>query len=394
MIKRLSILIISFGVYSNISASIYSQERTMSFDSSYLLDPTSNRAISNFGVEFFEAHDCLFDLVDEYVLPDHPFSRGLFLVGDMAFTTYLSLVFYFPYHELGHYNAFYAVGMKPCFIDRPNNFFGFFIEKFAEPYEGEATGAYGPIPTVNDDITIFAAGVNNEMRFSGDLADQAYYNCGHMGDYVPYVIGKLSSATYPADKESMGNDMTGMVQDYKLKGLDISKDDIDRSNYIAFFLSGSTYMYAKGIWDYIFCGCAEVNAFEYYNIRLPDVESYMNPNGISYKIKSGYRLNQEWLFPVAFEFIAKGDSQYEVTLGVRKYFPQMYDLLAGGNIVIGDGGMQGNVFSSLRLNRWMMVTVGLDIYNRKTLDGNRNIVTASSTANVASELWGRISFVY
>ena len=70
-------------------------------------------------------------------------------------------------------------------------------------------------------------------------------------------------------------------------------------------------------------------------VRLPDVESYLVMDGISYKIKSGVQVNDVLDIPVAVEFVAKGYRGVEVTLGARYAMKQFYDVRLAGDVLFG-----------------------------------------------------------
>tara|TARA_B100001248_G_C27399874_1_gene469239 strand:- start:18187 stop:19365 length:1179 start_codon:yes stop_codon:yes gene_type:complete len=367
--------------------------RSISFDTGYVVHPYSNRAFSSFGVELFEAHDYLFGLVKNKYFEPNGWNRGLLFGADLLILYPLSSAYTISYHEFGHYSRLEAVGHDPHFVGRPNHFFGFFLDKLVHaPFGGEST-AYPALPALTNDekIVVGGAGVNNEMRFAGDIADRAYYDYGHVMDFVPYISGKLSSASYASGDEP-GNDMNFVLNAYKAQEYNVSRADINRANWLSLVLSASTYAYAFGIYDYYTEGETTVKTFEFEGWRLPDLESYINRKGVSYKLKSAYRWDETLILPFSYEVILHGKEQHEVTLGARKLWKEFHNLTTGANLIMSDG-IGGNMYVNYPVLKDWAVTVGLDHYDHKSLHGERNsIATTRSTSS--TEVWAKVSFLY
>lgn len=375
--------------------------RTLSFDSSYLPSLIfikddgvkaleTNRALADFGVELFQAHSFLFDQLthtrsfDETIL-----FRGALFKLDALVNTYLSWTYLTAFHEQGHAARFTSRGLGGTSFDGPNNFFGYWLSRFEEPLSGMTRGA--PPLNVNDDIIIAAAGVNNEMRFAGQISDQMYFSKGHVTDWTPYFWGKVSSLLYTKD-DMGGSDFSALLADYRFKGYDIDRKDIDTGNILSIALSSSTWRYAYGILAYLGSNDTVVQSWEVGGFRIPDLEAYINRRGQSYKIKSGYRVDDNFLIPFSLEFIAKGDDQVEVTVGARKRFRQLPKWSFGADLHVSRG-VGSSVYIAAKPYKHFQWMLGMDQHNINTFHGERNMTT-TKPRTIGYEVWTKLSLVY
>lgn len=377
-------------------------DRTLSFDSGYIFSLVhagddgvhaleTNRALADFGVELLQAHGFLYDqLAHTSLFEESALFRGALLKFDFLLNAYLSMTYLVAYHEQGHSARVSSRGLGGASFDGPNNFFGYWISRFKEPFSG-ATYFSEVGMTLDDSIIIDGAGLNNEMRFSGQLADQMYFNKGHVTDWTPYVLGKLSSLTYGRGDEE-GNDLSSILSSYGVKHYDISREDIDAGNILSLALSASTWRYGFGILQYLGINQTRLEAWEIYGVRLPDLEMYLNKRGLSYKIKSGYRVDSNFVIPFAVEFIAKGDTQLEATLGIRKRFKALPMWSFGADVRVGEG-IGSCLHVAMRPHEHFQFMVGMEQYHEKTLHGERNMPTFKPRT-IGYEAWGKLSLVY
>ncbi len=182
------------------------------------------------------------------------------------------------------------------------------------------------------------------------------------------------------EREDQSNgDSSQIATYYEYRRIDIDLDDIDRASKMALYFSSTTYAMLYGFWNYIMHGKTSMNNFEIKGFSLPDVFFYINPEGLSYKLTSAFRLNDKWCFPFAYEWIYKGASKNEFSLDVHRTFPFGYSRFG---VLVGDGfGYQG-VFG-YRFFKSLSASVGFIHYNTNTLFGNRNIpgLNAGNTNN-------------
>jgi len=392
--------------------------RTLSIDSGYLTSANSNRAFSALGVEWVDAQSFLFDKLH---FTDSALGNGLTLIAGSAAGFTLSVDgFMTPYHEFGHFSRAYAVGLDPQFDPAASNFIGFLSKRFVNifgdasvqfrhgdrrfipPVDSRyvASGPFAFTPSSEQSLStdwgvvFHSAGVNNEMRFAGDLADRLLDGHGHVYEWVPYTAGLLSSNYYNLTNDTPNNsDLHSLSRIYGNKGLSISVPDMERANMISFVGSAATWAYMKGIWDFVGKGETRVNAFSVKGVYLPIVTNYLTSQGISFRAASAYRLNEKVLFPFAIEFIGmSGGSGQEYTLGYRQS-----DLLLPGlspSVAATFGrGLNLNASLSYDATRFTRVSIGIEKYDVDSFHGERNITSVEKRQD-AAQAWGRVSLLY
>lgn len=400
--KRLSVSCFLLGwlFVSNQLVAIKDPERTFSINTGYFT-PMHNRAFSNSnrGLSFFfqetqMAYGALFDLIrgEDSSVTRRTLMTLLNIIPNMHVSSMIDLA----YHEAGHARAAQAFGCNYVF-DLPGSkspivyFFKVLIHGTYTPYvrpigigESDVKSVFGYLPErpivfnpkgIDMDhfvdvayLTGVAAGVNNAMRLAGDLSDNIYHEKGHITDAFTYVFGKTNSWMYPGVD---GGDMAVLLSLYRRQDLYYNKKDFDNSNKIALFASASTYSYLWSWVNFIDTGETRVLAPVWRGVRLPDVESYLLMQGISYKIKSGVQVSDVLEIPVAVEFVGKGHRGVEVTLGASYLLKQLHGVRFFGNVLAGRklGGCLGVHMPFERYFVEAMVeTMHLDSYY-----GQRNI---------------------
>ncbi len=382
-------------------------QRSISLDTRYFGTETNNHGFAELGKEIVGIHNLAFNTFSEKYATTKTL-RGVTLFSDYIISSALGKAFSVVYHEYGHYGRLESIGLKPTYENRPSNFFSFLIEKYGNPYSGEATmwdyskkrftpknnDKYFTGGVLSDDwqILVSGAGLNNEMRFSGDVSDKIIEGQGETTDFFYYLIGKTSTLNYSKDTTSLGNDINAMVNAYARKGYNISSGDMDKSNTYSILFSASTYAYLLSLYDYVQTGSTDVKVPEFYGVQLPDVESYYTIKGISYKVKSGYRLNDEWRFPVSIEFIGKGGNQTDVKIGLVKVFPEYDDLKLRADLAVTKKyGL--SLKAIYPIAQHFDISAGYDHENVDSLEGQRNIVSVKN-GKTYNQVWSRLSYKF
>lgn len=416
-------------------------ERSVSLSSGYftgssnLVLSNSNRALSDFYTELGMAYGAGFDYFAETGWSHR--NRGWFSLLNLVPNVLLAVgPIGTAYHEFGHFSRDKAYGYDPYFAGGGNKGSGgrangfdhpipYTLSRFIQPFSGGATGqgsqkwlSYALLDGVdsttkqeveaafeknggfgvrwyimtyktnpekktlienhyNEEIIISAAGVNNAMRLSDDLAQRVSEGQGHITEFFTYLGGRLQSAVYPSEKKEIkpgahaSNDMDSLVNFYTAKGLNIKKRDFDAANYRSFFLSATTYAYFLGWSNFVSRGQVGVPSPHYYGVRLPDTENYLLAEGLSHKVTSGYRVSQNLHFPVSVEWVYKGQKGCEVTLGVIKAFSSLSGLTVRGNVLFGRK-LGGDIGIRQPIDRWFVEGV-VESMHQKSYYGQRNI---------------------
>ena len=400
--KRLSVSCFLLGCLfvSNQLVASKDPERTFSINTGYFT-PMHNRALSNSnrGLSFFfqevqMGYGALFDWIRGE--DSSTTRRVLMTLLNIIPNMHVSLMIDLAYHEAGHAPAAQAFGCDYHF-DLPGSkspivyFFKVLVHGTDTPYvrpiaigESDVKSVFGPLPEhpvvfnpsgIDRDrfvdiayLTGVAAGVKNAMRFAGDLSGNIYHKKGHIADVVTYVFGKTNSWVYPGID---GVDMAVLLSLYRRQDLYYNKEDFDNSNKIALFASASTYSYLWSWVNFINTGETRVLPPVWRGVRLPDVESYLLMQGISYKIKSGVQVSDVLEIPMAVEFVAKGYRGVEVTLGASYHLKQFHDVRLFGKVLAGQK-LGGSLGVHMPFERYfveaMVDTMHLDSYY-----GQRNI---------------------
>ncbi len=387
--------------------------RSLSLDTRYWPGTYSNRAAGNGGYEFFDLLALPVDL-----LTDHTGAGGTLLgrtayfLGGTVWMTYMASPWITAYHEFGH-------GSRYAALDSDHIQFGTF--KFAadgvetHPVSGvidlyayllthpDQSGAYteGPFYMQNghasrNDVIVGTGGVNNSMNMAEIVEDRSYNHGADVQMYMPYIMAKLDAAEY-AQNEAMGfqGDLTWVEDYYHQQGYNISNLGIGMAGLGSLLLSSSFYNLAASSGLYIVKGDTTMHAWEVKGVRLPDVDFYLTSQGLSYKLKSGYRVNEHLAFPVAYEQVFAGDtSAFEV-------HPQVQGELVNGHVgaeltagpLIGSGGFGFDVDATLHAGRFL-VGVGLIQFDRDTLYGERNTPDLTSGDDLAYESWVKLGLQY
>lgn len=223
------------------------------------------------------------------------------------------------------------------------------------------------------DFISSAAGVNNSMRYAGDMSDGVQRGNGHIASFMDYFMAKVDTLIYPVDESRSGNDMTAIRDNYKDRGIKIVPRDYKIGSAVAAFCSASTWAYIWGYMDFFETGNTVVPKPELYGVRLPDIESYIMFQGLTYKVKTGYNVDDTFSIPVAVEFFSKGPGKgAEWTLGAEKSFEDFYDMTLMGSITFGRAlGWEFAVRQPIADQFFVEASVGHMRY--KGFHGQRNI---------------------
>ncbi|TGW14917.1 hypothetical protein [Candidatus Hepatobacter penaei] len=361
-------------------------ERTVSLSSGYFINAplvwsNSNMAFSHFFQEINMAHGALLDtLSDTWMMERNPL---LLTLGDLPLNFWISLTELVSYHEYGRYSRLRAFGYDVDFEIGVNegrkichNPFSFTGNLFLNPFRmGRAfpkerlwhpEGTHDlENPEEDEAFMVAVSGLNNIMRFAGDLGDGVYAGRAHSSEFIPYLMGKLGGLFYPQKL------MSGL---YHTDHMPISTSTRHKASLMSFLLSASTYSYILSFTHGDLPIEQHVTPLEFYGIRAPDLEVYFLTQGTSYRIKSGYRASHSLSFPVSVEFVPSGHKGCELTFGVHKHFETLADLGVGVNVMVGRG-LDWDLHVHMPLGDLMFVEGSVEKMGLKSYYGQRNIPT-------------------
>lgn len=228
-----------------------------------------------------------------------------------------------------------------------------------------------------------AGGYNARMMHARDIEDTLWYEGGgHLAQLSNHSIGKLAVAIDGLSVYLMRNnnakhlsELGRIMRAYGDMGIDLCGKKI--AMYSAFCFLGSAEFWGRFFEevDYISSGDAYVKAPEFGGFRLPNLGFYFTTKGLSYQLTTGYRIGQEWFFPVAVEWVFKGPKDIlEFTAGVRKQFGWMGAYIHGEVVAnFQESGYGGKVAVGVKPCQSFYADCGVRFDHIDTLEGERNI---------------------
>ena len=424
----ISILIIAYLMLNteSILAQSLTSQRTLSFDSRYVIQGYSNKAVGQFGIELFNLATLPADLI---VKPDTSLTKGdkKFLFYDshqlrnvanglllFAGSIFLKDSFQFMYHEYGHGTRLAAIGFKPFYghsdfaneadqqailsgdVKLYDNIFDLYISSlldatgFTIVKEGDTlfSPLYNELNNNGWAGLVSMSGLNNEMLFSEFIEDEMHRNGGHIGFILPYINGKIGVLNYPTAGLGVFNDVTNIISYYKARGYHIDNDKISKGDKVSLFTSTLSYQLVYQFLNMLSGNSSRFHPWEFRGVQLPNTLFYMNRSGLSYKVRSGYR-SGAWRFPFALEYVFEGEKRTEFTFGAEKGFEK---ITAAFEAIIGKR-LDLALDVSYRQSKWLMLSGGYALYDKRNLHGER-LIPSLEHGSVYHDFYLRASLTY
>lgn len=228
-----------------------------------------------------------------------------------------------------------------------------------------------------------SGGYNARMMHARDIEDTLWYDGGgHLAQLSNHSMGKLVVAIDGLSVHFMRNndakhlsELGRIMMAYNDMGIELSGKKI--AMYSAFAFLGSAEFWGRFFEevDYISSGDAYVKAPEIGGFRLPNLGFYFTTKGLSYQLTTGYRIGQEWFFPVAIEWVfSEPKNIFEFTAGVRKQFGWMGAYIQGEFVAnFQESGYGGKVAVGIKPCQSFYADCGVRFDHIDTLEGERNI---------------------
>ncbi len=388
-------LLLIFTLNNSVFAGVLKQEpdckKVLTLDSGYFGNAPSNRGRYKFANNIEDMNSCIFNKIDQWISPkgeDNSSSRTLtFALG--GFINYYShYALEFTLHEFGHRGRDIALGSYYEWQERSEVPHLFYLQTLFTPEihtsdelgDDESISINFQLPNNIDtnsldwEMNAVAAGFTAGTKLSGIVADRMYYGHGKVTDFFAYSHDKLFPAMYDlffdsVTGEANEGDVADLARFYEIKGWDIKSHDIVKASLISYFLSASTYSYITGISSFINGGNRKPKSLEYYHFRLPDVQAFYE-RGISYKIISGYRVNDSFDIPFSIEQVLNGEKQTEYSIGLNIQLNDKYHI--AGQYILGKKS-QGSFTLSSQFSNNIIVYAGIEYNEIRNIEGARNI---------------------
>jgi len=413
--------------------------RQFSLSSAYF-EPylNSNEGMALLPLSLIQAYSKLFDITTDS-FRDHWAKRLVNIVVEAPISYWIIPAFSLPYHELGHARVisaaggYYYYGSHSFGHNIKNlNFWSLSGLRLITPSLGIPGGGIAyTIGKVNNahvspaltraiggdegfSLIIFAGGINNQMLLAKKLATMSYENNGHFLYLGHYVNNKIHGFVYTLHDEDKnpnndpkvneGSDVGLIVRSYQKMGYSIERKDLKTLSLVT-LLSGTTISYLRGYYNYLVNNDSVARPLELYGFRIPDINGYINSQGLSFEIESDYRIFPYLTVGLAYEFIWKGRFGQEFTPRARynlaSAFPVLNEMWLSCDLVIGSsvGGSLNIDYAPFPLsadNFWHRFSYFFDlqVHNAFTLYGQRNIVSIANGNTIATSAFAGFNLRY
>lgn len=386
-------------------------DRSFTLSSGYLERVfNSNEGLSYFPLSTMQLYSKGFDTITSGSKKTPQGRLGVALL-ELPVSYWFAHSLFTAYHEFGHARAMagnnrdyfytsFGFGIRTSMSSYWDlSFMRLFTPPFGFPGSGIAgTNYVGPSknvlsPSLNQyygssglSIITSAGGLNNQTLLVKKVCDLVYENNGHITYFQHYLGNKIATYIYSKIDSNLknlsGSDIGSVLTEYSTKGYGITHFDLEQQSLVS-LLSGTTYSFLRGYYNYIKSGNPIVETAEIFGFRIPDINAYINARGLSYEFVTGYRFSPHFRLDLAYERVWKGDSTQQLTprfhYQLASLFPQLNDFWISTEIVIG-GGVGGsleanwtpNVFNSDKFSTSLSYFTRVILYNSYTLYGERN----------------------
>jgi hypothetical protein len=159
-------------------------------------------------------------------------------------------------------------------------------------------------------LIVVAAGMNNTIYHAERLADEM-----HGRKDVPFAMGGAYFLSYlsAAGLNRLGKDAFNSYRCLSDFGLPIEKREANYLGLLAvpsLLFSATTYHVLGSTWGALTGSDAQVEPWEPFGLRMPDVFFYITSKGVTGKLVSGYRINDDIRLTFGFETVLGLERRY------------------------------------------------------------------------------------
>lgn len=192
-----------------------------------------------------------------------------------------------------------------------------------------------------------------------------------------YIIVELSESYDPTC-------LVKNYNDYKIIP-EVQTSDFITAYIVSILCSGTTYTGIMSLFRH-----TDVCSPEFHKFRIPETFVYLTSKGIAYRIKSGYRLNDETQLIFGTEFIGKGEKAIEGIVGAHRTFNSLKEL---GLTSILTFGKKLNLDLSLNipLMHRFFFNIGYSTCSADSLYGERHALKNTFKERRSHEFWVSLS---
>ncbi|MDR1561083.1 MAG: hypothetical protein LBS23_01875 [Holosporaceae bacterium] len=384
---------------------------TITISSGYFEKWYTNDQLAVFGSELLKAGRRL----EKYTVDNSSVDTSEWLVWlPRILTMYLYKTFRNAYHEIGHglknraYGADYALlkdDKTLTSFEKNENFFKYFVKKLGSPRSRGACYASKELADT-EELVVSAGGMNNEIYLAERQAEDFHKN-GSLGgvESFYYFYNRLSPVAYASKGKSeedrdkpdtdVGDDPIAIEGYYKKLGISARKSDIKSAGVISLLLSGMTYSILWGAYKNLSTdGGYTPKPFNVWGIRIPDTFSYITSKGISYKVVSGYKMDENLNLIFGLETVLHGKSANEFSLGFDKTFGESLHNISCKVVTTFGKGFNVEASCSYPILECLSINFGGGSYSSKSLLGERHAKNMENGKGRSNNVFVSISFLY
>lgn len=310
------------------------------------------------------------------------------------------------YHEIGHGLKARAYGSRfeLCKHDEINdgfskneNFFKFFVKRLVNT--SRAACKYEKTNmTDHESLVTAAAGMNNEVYISERIS-RDFHDRGTLGfpEAFAYFYGKLSPAMYALSKSSK-NEVSDIERSddpvcvggyYKKLGISATKNDIALGGLVTTLFSGTSYSIIKAA----FTG-GDPTPISFHNFQMPDTFSYVTSKGISYRLASAYKFQDDLKILFGAEHVFHGKSTTEINLGFNKQFDSSLHNTNVEVVTTFCNGFNLEASCSVPVMNCLSINVGAGTYSCRSMLGERHSKNMENNKGRNSDIYVSVSYRY
>lgn len=412
---KIALIIALFFSHLLFAQSKNQSDRRFVFSSGYFASYfNSNEGLVYFPLSIMQSYSKLFDKATTNF--SHRTGTKLAIAAlELPVSYWLSNSLFIPFHEFGHARYSQALGKSVKYgsfsygihFEELDSFWSLSMLRFLTPPHGFPGGgiayASGILPSnasVDQELILTASGLNNQTFLAKKIGNLVYEHDGHFTYLQQYIGNKISGFVYTLlysdTNTTSDSDIAKILSSYKNKNYNITHTDLELQSLLS-LVSGTTFALMRGYYNYFSNNSTVVKPAEIYGLRVPDINSYINSNGLSLELESDFRFSPFLSIGLAYEFIWKGEFDQQLTPRVRynlaQIAPQLNEMWIDANIVLGKG-VGGSIkadYSPWTIKEHDFLTrlgffADMTVYNANNLYGERNIVSLKNNNTIATEL--------
>lgn len=326
------------------------------------------------------------------------------------------------YHEFGHYRAITALSSAKAnytfetkdgnsfvsiITNDPFDFYWQSLKNQSLVYNALTNNFHPELCSVKGEMIVTGGGLNNEARLSKEITELIYKNGGHIAYFWLYFRGHFGMVSYSkkelsgifGDIEHSSSDIAHYKKafDRRFPGEKLDINKLVTGGFLGLFLSGTTYSFLKGYWDFVTTGNTTVETLTLGGFRAPDANFYLTQDGLSLEFCSAYEYSKSLWITLGIETNYHPIVNFEFSPGIRYLIATPFgDIDLEANLVFNwDSKAFGAATTAeWNINPYLSVFSTFIDHNYTTYAGARNTPKASVDTSHCFEFLTGVSVHY